>query len=204
MQVKKEDTKKRIMKSASKEFIKYGYVEASLRVIAENENLTKGVVYSYFENKDALFCELVAPAICLIEDQFKEDKCCYTKGIIFDPEEASIQCFNNCADEVLKQNKSFRLLLFCSAGSSLQNYKEEIIQKYAQNFYKILPFFIKKEEKKEIISDMFIHTLAAMYVSFLEEIILHEPTRDEVNEYATQMAVFVRSGIDKLFSHQTQ
>ena len=51
---------------------------------------------------------------------------------------------------------------------------------------------------------MFIHTLATIYVSFLEEIALHEPARKEVDEYVKQMAVFIHYGIRKLYFHQMQ
>ena len=55
-----------------------------------------------------------------------------------------------------------------------------------------------------VINEMFIHTLATIYVSFLEEIALHEPARKEVDEYVKQMAVFIHYGIRKLYFHQMQ
>lgn len=208
MQVKKEDIREKIINSARREFLEHGYVEASLRVIAKKENLTKGAIYSYFENKDALFCELADPAISLIESAFQHDKCYYAskaKDSLVDSYEVTIQSFKICAQAVLDNHESFKLLFFCSAGSSLQNYKERIIQIYSQNFYKVLSFFTKKELCDEgVINEMFIHTLATTYVSFLEEIVLHEPKRKEVDDYVEQMAIFVHSGIEKLYYHQTR
>ncbi len=206
MQVKKEDIREKIISSARREFLEHGYVEASLRVIAEKEGLTKGAIYSYFKNKDALFCELTAPAIGFIESEFYHDKCYYaskTNNGLFDSYEVTIQKFRSCAQAVLDNHESFKLLLFCSAGSSLHNYKEKIIQLYTQNFYKLLSFFTKTELYYEgVINEMFIHTLATTYVSFLEEIVLHEPERKEVDDYVEQMAVFIHAGIEKLYLHQ--
>ena len=208
MQVKKEDIKEKIINSARREFLEHGYVEASLRVIAEKGGLTKGAVYSYFENKDALFCELTAPAISFIKSEFEHDKCYYAskkKDALLDSYEVTIQGFRSCAQAVLDNHESFKLLLFCSAGSSLQNYKERIIQLYAQNFHKLLQFFTKTESYHEgVINEMFVHTLATTYVSFLEEIVLHEPERKEVDDYVEQMAIFVHSGIEKLYFYQMQ
>lgn len=203
MQVKKEGIKEKIIISARREFLKRGYTDASLRVIAEKEGLTKGAVYSYFENKDALFCEITAPAINFIESEFQNDKSCYpskTKDALSDSYEATILSFRTCAHAVLDNRESFKLLLFCSAGSSLYNYKERIIQLYAQNFHKLLSFFTKMECCEGVINEIFIHTLAATYVSFLEELVLHEPERKEADDYAAQMAIFVHSGIKKLYS----
>lgn len=205
MQVKKENIKEKIMNSARKEFLKHGYVKASLRVIAEKEGLTKGAVYSYFKNKDTLFYELAAPAVNFIEGELQYDDCYYgseVKEFFFD-HKLTLQGFRNFANAVLNNYESFKLLLFCSAGSSLQNYKERIIQLYSKSFYKTIFLLTETAPCHEnIMNKMFVHTLATIYVSFLEEIVLHEPNRKEVDNYVEQMAIFVHSGIKKLYFYQ--
>lgn len=206
MQVKKEDIKEKIMDSARREFFNHGYADASLRVIAEKAGLTKGAVYSYFENKNALFCVLTAPAVGFIENEFQCDNNDYasiTKDDNPDAFKSNIQGFRKYVHAVLDNYESFKLLLFCAAGSSLQDYKERIIQLYAQSFHRRLLLFVKAGNREVAISEMFIHTLAATYVSFLEELVLHEPNRTEADDYAVQMAIFVQSGIEKLYSHQS-
>lgn len=205
MQVKKEDIKEKMMNSARQEFLDHGYAESSLRIIAEKAGLTKGAVYSYFKNKDALFCVLTAPAVGFIESEFQCDKDYYasiTKNDSSDAFASNIQGFRKYVHAVLDNYNSFKLLLFCAAGSSLQNYKERIIQLYSQSFHRRLLLFDKAGSREVAISEMFIHTLAATYVSFLEELVLHEPNRTEADDYAVQMAIFVQSGIEKLYSHQ--
>lgn len=206
MQVKKEDIKERIKISAREEFIEHGYMEASLRVIAKRAGLTKGAVYSYFENKDALFYELTDPAVSFIESEFQHDACNCTlteKNGLWDTYESNIEGFKNNAYAVLHNHESFKLLLFCAGGSSLQNYKERIIMLYARNFHSRLSLSPESESRNGSIGEMFIHTLAATYVNFLEELVLHEPNKTEAEDYAVQMAIFVRSGIEKVYSHQT-
>ncbi len=205
MQIKKDDIKENIISSACREFLDHGYAEASLRVIAEKAGLTKGAIYSYFENKDALFCELTAPAVRFIENEFQYKESCFaaiTKENSPDAFESDIQGFRNYAHAVLDNYESFKLLLFCAAGSSLQDYKERIIQLYAQDFHTRLSLIKKVKIRKGVISEMFVHTLAATYISFLEELVLHEPNRAQADDYAVQMAIFVRAGIDKLYLHQ--
>ena len=198
MQVKKDEVKEKILDSARREFLNLGYVDASLRTIAENEGLTKGAIYSYFENKEAIFCELTAPAIKIIESTSKNDERFY-----FDTYESPTHLFKCCAHEVLDNYDSFRLLFFCSAGSSLQDYRENIIQLYTKNFYKLLAFLTKTKPCKQcVICEMFIHTLANTFVSFLEEIVLHKPSRNEADDYAEQMTIFVQTGIEKLYDRQ--
>ena len=196
MQVKKENIKDKIMDSACKEFLENGYVGASLRVIAKNAGLTKGAVYSYFKNKDSLFYELVKPAINFIENResVKNDN-------LTDPCSRTIYEFKMFAEAVLVNYESFKLLLFCSAGSNLQDYKESIIQRYAQNFHQVFRFFTSEQYQENLLSEMFIHTLATTYLSFIEEIILHKPDHKEIENYVEQIAVFVHCGINNLVKH---
>jgi AcrR family transcriptional regulator len=202
MQVKKDIIKEKIISSARREFLEKGYIKASLRVIAEKEGLTKGAVYSYFKNKDALFCDLTAPAVNFIERAFQQNNN-YDNNVLFKSYEITVNNFKRCAQTILDNYESFKLLLFCSAGSSLENYRERIIQLYAQKFKEFFPLSTHiKLCNESIISEMFIHTLANTYISFLEEIILHEPEREEIDDYVMQIAIFVHSGIEKLYLHQ--
>ena len=205
MQVKKEDIKENIVRSACKEFLDYGFAEASLRVIAEKAGVTKGAVYSYFKNKDELFCELTAPAVRFIEDEYQHDQYCDAikyRDTYVGSDEFTIQGFQRYVQAVFNHYDSFKLLLFCAAGSSLRNYRERIIQLYACNFQEFLSFAAKQDGREAVISEMFVHTLATTYVSFLEELVLHEPNLKEANDYAAQMAIFIRAGFEKLYLHQ--
>lgn len=205
MQVKKEEVKDKIMDSAHSEFLRHGYAGASLRVIAEKAGLTKGAVYSYFQNKDALFCAVTKAAIQQIEGVFlaDQDNASTPQDFLYAPdaaEEKTIRVFRNHAKTVLDHHESFQLLLFCAGGSSLQNYKERIIQLYTESFYRFLALL----HKPDCVGEIFIHTLANTYVGFLEEIVLHEPHREEADLYAGQMAVFVYSGMKNVLLRRSQ
>ena len=62
MQVLKEQVRNRIVASAKAEFLNKGYAQASMRVIAENSDITVGNIYRYFSSKQILFEEVVNPA----------------------------------------------------------------------------------------------------------------------------------------------
>jgi Transcriptional regulator len=59
MQYKKDELRAVILAEAENEFFDKGYMNASLRRIAKRAGTTIGNVYNYFENKEALFDELV-------------------------------------------------------------------------------------------------------------------------------------------------
>ena len=59
MQTKKEDIEQRIIEVATDEFMKKGYENTSMRVIAYKANTSLGNIYHYFKNKDLLLQAMV-------------------------------------------------------------------------------------------------------------------------------------------------
>ena len=57
---KNQQTRRRIMDSALAEFSRQGYGASSINTICAAQNISKGIVYHYFETKDALFLACVA------------------------------------------------------------------------------------------------------------------------------------------------
>ena len=61
MQRLKTEVRQRIYAAALAEFRKCGYADASVRVIAENADISLGNIYRYFANKEALYLAVVQP-----------------------------------------------------------------------------------------------------------------------------------------------
>lgn len=57
---KNQQTRRRIMDSALAEFSSQGYGASSINTICAAQDISKGIVYHYFETKDALFLACVA------------------------------------------------------------------------------------------------------------------------------------------------
>lgn len=197
MQVKKDEVRDKLLASACKEFMSHGYSGASLRAIADNAGLSKGAIYPYFKNKDELFYELAAPALEYIELSLGADNdnpSIYRYGLSL--QGYAVKSFRRFASHVAENAESFRLLLFHTAGSSLENFKEYVIQLYSKSFSRIYPILSGADTgESAAVSEIFVHTLASVYVGMMEELILHEPEKDELEVYVTQMALFVSSGL---------
>lgn len=195
MQVKKQEILYDLLQSATDEFLANGYRDTSLRKIAANVHLTKGAIYSYFENKNHLFEKVVEPAINYLTYALPPERGEYNYSYSL---ERSIHSFNKFADIITRYKVQFKLLLFRASGSSFDNYRETIIQMYSESFHNIWYFFTGEEEHLSAINEMFIHTLASTYVSVIEEIVLHDPTKVEIDQYATQLALLIGSGIQNI------
>ena len=59
MQVKKTELYDRILMTAEKLFIRYGYAKTSLKLIAEKCYISKSNIYRYFSSKEEIYETLV-------------------------------------------------------------------------------------------------------------------------------------------------
>lgn len=70
---KNQKTKRKIMDSALTEFSTQGYGASSINTICSSQDLSKGIVYHYFETKDALYLACVAECFQKLTDYIKDN-----------------------------------------------------------------------------------------------------------------------------------
>lgn len=61
MQVPKPEVRARILAAARDEFYQYGFKRSSMRAIARRARITPGNIYAYYQGKEQLFDDVVAP-----------------------------------------------------------------------------------------------------------------------------------------------
>lgn len=69
---KNQQTRRRIMDSALAEFSRQGYGASSVNTICGAQDLSKGIIYHYFETKDALYLACVEECFQLLTQYLKE------------------------------------------------------------------------------------------------------------------------------------
>lgn len=72
MQTKKDDIRQKVIEVAQHEFIKKGYDDTSMRVIAKKANTTVGNLYHYFSSKEELLDIILEPSIADLDILIKE------------------------------------------------------------------------------------------------------------------------------------
>lgn len=70
---KNQQTKRRIMDSALAEFSRQGYGASSINTICAAQDISKGIVYHYFETKDGLFLACVAECFQRLTGYIREN-----------------------------------------------------------------------------------------------------------------------------------
>ncbi len=196
MQIQKDDIRKTILQISRKEFIDNGFKNTSMRTIAQKADVGLSNIYNYFKNKDEIFREVLAGLFNALEDVMEEHNC--PEGIdlyVINSEEYVCSQIGMFVDLVDNYKEDFRLLLFKSAGSQLENFREEWIGRQTligKEYMKIL-----KEKYPTVnvdISDFFIHTMSSWFISSISELVMHDLTHSELEQFITEYMRYSTAG----------
>jgi AcrR family transcriptional regulator len=137
LQYKKEELKAIIIEKAENEFLQKGYENASLRRIAKESGTTIGNLYHYFENKEALFDELVKNAYISFLHLINHHSEIDIPQDISDKNDISIWrvlLFDYLGQIMPVFTKRFLLMLDMSSGTKYENAKNKFIDILEQHF----------------------------------------------------------------------
>jgi AcrR family transcriptional regulator len=196
MQYQKENVKNAILKAAKTEFIAKGYQGASLRNIAGQADVAVSNIYNYFNNKDEIFKEVLQPVLTkieagkkfLAETEFKELEASGEKLDL-----ATHQKLLMKSGEFIDENRGLlKLLIFEAYGSSLENYKEELIDWYVNIWGQYV-------EQNRVEVDKFIfRNIAGIWYNALEEALRRDIRGARFKNLVREMTIFVFGGWNKL------
>lgn len=200
MQIQKEDIRQKIIEIASDEFIINGFSDASMRVIAARSGITLSNIYNYFKHKDELFAEVLKPTLDALETMIKEhngEENMTTE--FFHSQEMQQSELTKMVNLIETHRPYLQLLLFKSAGSSLENFRKEITR---TNCVMGQEYLVKMKEKyPEIsvdISPFFIHFMSSMWLNIMTEIISHSLSHDQITKFISEYIEFGTAGWERL------
>lgn len=133
--------KEEILKTASKEFAKYGYNGVSLEKIAKKAGITKAALYYHFKNKAHLYESVVIPKIKELINEIYSFKDKNPKNAL----KHYIYSFAN----VFNKYPCFASILAHEFVDGGRNFNEEIIENLSKIFNKLV-LILKEGEKKDI------------------------------------------------------
>ena len=184
-------TKQKIIDSSIDLFSKESYGKVSIAQICKNANISNGIIYNYFRNKDELFRFLLEETSNRIEEQFQ--------NIVGDTVRAKLESFILLNFEITK--REFSLIRVYREGQ----YKFiEYEQKLRRVYLKALKFIYGRELKEleylfiisgiRYINVNFVKRDIDIDEKFLAKILLHgffEKSNLEVNKF-TEMDFYLR------------
>ena len=201
MQTLKDDIRQRIIATARAEFIAYGVRRTSIRAVARKSGVAVGNLYNYFKSKDELFCEVLRPLTKALNKHILSHN---------DEKFLSIDVFNMRQHQIdyifamLAIIKDFRpelrLLLFNSEGTSLQGYKDKMVDRQMKVGMEYLRLMKERYPHINIdISPFFIHITSSTWMNVFCELVRHEDYEScEVERALEQYAAYSIAGWKEL------
>ena len=187
----KTKSHERIIEAAKKEFLEYGYADASLRRIAADAGIQVGGLYKHFASKTEMFEALVEPAIQEfyklyrdIENEYFSD----TKVSEWEPRSEVTRAM----ELIYVHLEEFRLLILRSQGTRYEDFKHEIAMLEEKATLRYLDELRKQGcEVKDVDSTEF-HLLTTSYVEAFFQPLIHGLNREKAMHYAGTLEEFYR------------
>ena len=160
-QVLKDEIRENILKAALQEFYANGYKSAAMRSIAEKAKIPIGLIYSYYKNKEALFCEILRPVLYDWERVLSAEDALHNQEGISGLSKAEIECILNLFDH----RQEFIILMDKSDGTKYKQEKERFVQEIEKH--------LNKHSRDEMEDPVLIHIIANNFVDGLMQIMYH-------------------------------
>ena len=192
-----EKTHKKILDCGKKIFKDQGFEKSNLRAICKAAGVTTGAFYGHFEDKEALFSELVEPIVSQIQrsytmyedrsfDVYKKEKH-IKKETIYKILESKAQGAIEMVLYFFEHKDVFELLVFGSYGTKFNNFLDEI-----------LSMIYGEDHVNDVITNRGIHLINHAYFYALSEVAVHSKSIEEVKLNATLISEFFNEGWKKI------
>ena len=189
----KTESHKRIVKAAKREFLDYGYNDASLRRIAAKAGIQVGGLYKHFANKQEMFESLVSPAIKAFYDIYHEIEKEYfnelpaaDSGFEWEGKDETTRVMELIYDHF----DEFKLLILKSDGTRYEDFKHEIAKAEEDVTLRYLNKLKEAGCKVKDFDMMEFHLLTTSYVEAFFQPLIHDLDREQAMHYALTLEEF--------------
>ena len=178
----REQSKEKILYAALKAFSRYGYHGTTMRMIAMQAKISKGLIYNYFLNKKEIMEFLLEQRVAQIKKIFNQE-------IIGTPEERIDFAIREFCDNIVKNEGVIRLLIsiFVQPGVRLalnqeKKFEHKLLKDFDTYFEDVRKKLDHSQKKwtKETIITMF-YGLVMTYLLDEDELKFRSTSRDLFN-----------------------
>lgn len=186
-----KETKERLLLNAKKEFLEKGYMQASLRNICKNAEVTTGALYFFFQSKEDLFA-------CLVEKPLNElyeiinqhhgkewnplnDQDAQVEIYVqhFEIAKQAVHCIYHYADE-------FLLLLTKAQGSGFAQITDQFVETLEKK-YRVMADQISLQNNAPVLEEYMLHWFAHTQMNLFVHMIAHEKTEETATKHLEAM-----------------
>ncbi|SCW51383.1 transcriptional regulator, TetR family [Ruminococcaceae bacterium YRB3002] len=198
----KTESHKRIVEAAKKEFLEYGFKDASLRRIAADADIQVSGLYKHFANKEEMFASLVDPVIeglieCLhgIEDNYLDEIDEVDSANLWEDQAEPVRAMEYIYDHI----DEFKLIICRSQGTRYESFTHDIAILEEDVTRKYMHELKKRKVSIRDVDDKEFHLLVTASVEAIFQAVVHDFNREEAMHYAKTLERFYSPAWKALF-----
>lgn len=198
-----EETHQKLLDSGKRLFLEKGFQGANLREICKDAGVTTGALYRHFQDKEALFSELVEDLYNIIMKSRSQIEEITFSDIDIDNMDSLFTLWTTgsvyMTERVYPYKDIFRLLLECSEGTKYLNFFEELVALQDKNSKCMFQILKSKGLNIDIPSDSGLHILNHSFMHAVVQTILHSESIEEAKENTIYLSEFFNGGRKKVW-----
>ena len=203
MPIDKTANHEKIIAAARKEFLTYGFTDASMRRIAAAAGMSASGLYKHFAGKEEMFSALVEPAYQGLLALFRQEAGDQEQFI--GTVDLSVWETSNDArlavSYIYDHLDAFRLIICKSQGTKYESFLHDLAvleEKMTLSFMEMLK---KQGVKLNEFSEKELHLLTTTNVNAIFQTVEHDLTREEAMHYADTLDRFFAKAWKEFFGY---
>ncbi len=192
-----DDTHQRILASGMKIFLESGFERTNLRDLCADAGVTTGSFYRHFESKEDIFSFFVQPAVDEIKSIFADAEPVCREAV----ETGDIRRLwmimdaDRLLEYIYRNFDALKLLLKCSDGTKYSGFLNDVV--CMETDISLRSLNLAKDRgylTAELPSEPEMHMICHAYVSSVFEAVLHDLSRDVMENYIHTIVDFFTAG----------
>lgn len=198
-----KETREKLLKSAKKEFLEKGFMQASLRNICKNAGVTTGALYFFFKDKEDLFANLVQEPLRqlyqLMNSHYEQES---------DMSSTELHTMKDFGEDIgvakhvvhfmYQYYDEFQLILTKSQGSCFEKCIDYFVD-VSEKHYHIMADKVAEYMGTKKLDDYMIHWVAHMQIDAFVHLLTHEDSEDEAVKQIENIVYYIMSGWFAMF-----
>lgn len=203
MPIDKTANHEKIIAAAKKEFLTFGFTDASMRHIAEEAGMSASGLYKHFASKEEMFSALVEPAYQGLLALFRQEA--GDQEQVIGTGDVSIwetgQDAKRAVAYIYDHLDAFRLIVCKSQGTKYENTLHDLAVLEEELTLSFMEVLKKQGVKLNDFSEKELHLLTTSNVNAVFQTVEHDFTRDEAMHYADTLDRFFSKGWKEFFGY---
>ena len=195
-------TLEKIQEAALAEFLKKGFLGASLRQIVKNAGVTTGAFYGYFSSKEALFNAIVEPHAAALMGRFMEAQTTFAELPEKEqPEHMGLEsgrCVDWMVDYICAHREPVKLLLCCAEGTSYEHFVHNMVEVEVEYTLRYMRVLRRMGRDIPQMSRSLCHIIASGMFNAIFEVVIHDMPYEQALRDVEQLQAFYTAGWSKL------